>query len=52
MYNVSSDLTKEQKILYFVLKVLTPYLYEKLNDYITNNGWSEYSNVSIIYIYI
>ncbi|ORX60839.1 hypothetical protein BCR36DRAFT_401152 [Piromyces finnis] len=44
MYNASSNLSKEQKILYFVLKILTPYLYEKLNDYITINGWGEYSN--------
>jgi len=44
MFNGNSDLSKEQKLMYFVLKVLSPYLYEKLNDYMTNNGWSEYSN--------
>ncbi|ORX76443.1 hypothetical protein BCR32DRAFT_236550 [Anaeromyces robustus] len=44
MFNASSDLSKEQKLMYFSLKVLTPYLYEKLNEYMTNNGWSEYNN--------
>lgn len=44
MYSASSNLSKEQKLMYFALKILTPYLYEKLNDYMTINGWGEYSN--------
>jgi len=52
MFNANSDLSKEQKLMYFVLKVLSPYLYEKLNDYMTNNGWSEYSIVCIINLLI
>jgi peroxin-2 len=44
MFNGTTDLSKEQKLMYFALKVLTPYLYEKFNEYMTSHGWSEYSN--------
>jgi len=49
MFNGTTDLSKEQKLMYFALKVLTPYLYEKFNEYMTSHGWSEYSNVCMIF---
>jgi len=52
MYSASSNLSKEQKLMYFALKILTPYLYEKLNDYMTINGWGKYINLSFFFFSI